>query len=391
MSHAPAIKAIQAEMNENFVQRSDTIEALILGALTGEHVFVLGPPGTAKSLLARDFASRFTGSRYFETLLSKNRPDAAILGPYDLNLLRDESRFVRKDEGYLTWANIAFLDELGKMSPTSGHDILSALNERIKHEVSNGRSAHHIPLHMAIAGSNELPAAESEDAAALWDRLLFRTVVDYIAGPTDFMQMLASTGQSVTQTLPYEDLLEAHRQIKTVDVTSETLDAVVTLRTTLRQDHGITVSDRRWRQSIAPVRAAAWLRGSPETGPQDLEVLRLTLWDDLESRTQIERTIRAVVSPELEEFNEIEDTIAELEAQLRAVAGRSRDSVYEFYTKEAAGKIQETRKKLTSLSKPSATARAQDLGATIEARLDAFRRDVLNLTGLAAVMGEGNS
>lgn len=229
-TNAAAIRDLQFELNDRYPQRQDAIEAMLVAMVTKEHAFLLGPPGTAKSMIARDVFSAVSGAEYFEVLMSKNRPAEAVLGPYDLQLLRSESSFVRKDKGFLTTAHFAFLDEAGKMSPTVGHDTLAALNERIKHEVKAGRSAHKIPLMTAIAASNEHPTSASDDAAALWDRLLLRAPVAYLASGTDFAKMLNATHTPITPVMTIEALAWIQdMEIPAVELTEATVDALYEL------------------------------------------------------------------------------------------------------------------------------------------------------------------
>lgn len=372
---------IAMELRESFPQRDDAINAMLLGVLSKQHVFVLGPPGTAKSLLAREVFSRFEGSSYFEVLLSKSRPDAAILGPYDLRLLRDESKFVRKDAGYLTSVDFAFLDELGKMSPTSGHDILAALNERIKHEVSNGRAAQPIPLRTVISASNELPAAESEDAAALWDRLLFRVEVDYLSSPADFQQMLLSGPPTSRTTIPFDAFALIDAEIADVEVGQETLDGLFTLRSTLRND-GVIVSDRRWRDSLGAIKANAWLEGRTKTTVDDLAPLRHILWEDVETRRNIERKVFSAISPVHEEISNIEDLVAEIKAQVDAAQGIALDALASLGIKEVMPKVNAAEKKAKQLidkaSTPAHTDRINGLLASLQGVRDWFSK---TLTG----------
>lgn len=372
--------AVQAELNAEFPERRDAVEVLTLALLTGQHSFLLGPPGTGKSKLARRFVEHFPGARYFETLLSKNRPDAAVLGPYDMAKLREESAFVRKDEGYLTSVDVSFIDEIGKMSPTSGHDILAALNERIKHEVSNGRSAHRIPLHSVITASNELPAAESEDAAAMWDRLLFRTTVDYIVGNTDFQTMLSAVDGPIGTTIPWPQVLYVAEEVRDVKLTTETLDAVVALRDTFRQE-GLSVSDRRWRDSMAAVRATAWLRGSDSTEPDDLYALRFTHWDNVETIGKVARIILGLISPENEEIATLADDAAALEAELESRKGEAREKIMAFLV-EAGGKKTQAQEHIVALrTKVTAPRQLAELDRLNE-RLDAFLARGKRLAGL---------
>jgi len=330
---------IRSELNIEYYERHDAIDALLYAALTRQHAFILGPPGTGKSELTRAFVGRIVGATYFEQLLSKNRPDSAVLGPYDLPLLRDAGDFRRKDKGYLTDCDFAFLDEVGKASPTLGHDLLAALNERIKHQVGDASSVQPIPLHSAFTASNELPAQDSEDEAALWDRLLVRCVVDYIGADANFKALLERGDAPATATrITFEDLKVAVDEVARVVLLDDVMDAVIAIRTALRKD-GITIGDRRWRESMKVVRASAWLDGRNVAALSDLRALRFTLWEDLEQRQKIERTILAIAAPHEAELVMMLDEVAALNAQVTAMEGQADDKLSELYGKEVFGKV----------------------------------------------------
>jgi MoxR-like ATPase len=331
-SPAVVLSEIRTELRHEFYEREDAIDALILATLARQHAFILGLPGTGKSLLVRAFVDRIIGATYFEQLLSKNRPDSAVLGPYDLPLLRDKGVFRRRDCGYLTSVHFSFLDEVGKVSPTLGHDLLAALNERIKHEVTDdGRSHQKIPLHSAFTASNELPAADSEDQAALWDRLLVRCVVDYIGNDSQFKALMDRADNSVATptTITLEDLQAACEDVSRVVLLDDVLDAVLKIRAELRRD-GITVSDRRWRESMKVVRANAFLAGRAVASLEDLTALRFTLWEDLEQKGKIERVILSVASPADAEVAVLLDGVAELAATLKAKEGESGEKLFAY-------------------------------------------------------------
>lgn len=341
---------LQLDLNHRYQQRQDAIEAIVIALATKEHAFLLGPPGTAKSMLVRDAASVFTGANYFEILMSKNRPDQAVLGPYDIQKLREESAFVRKDEGFLTTAHIAFIDEAGKMSPTVGHDMLAALNERIKHEVSGGRSAHRIPLCTAIAASNEHPATASDDAAALWDRLLLRAPVDYLRTGSDFSKMLTAEHLPMNIEITLDELdFAADMEVAAVQLSDATINAVFTLRETFRQE-GFVVSDRRWRAAMKAVKATAWLRDSDTTDPEDLTILRLILWDQLDTFDKVRRLVLKVTSPASEELLELQDGFEEIKAGFLSRADKSsRERLAQLQTDSP--KIAEVRKRAEALDR----------------------------------------
>lgn len=317
------LNSIVTELSATFHERREALGMMALAVLTNNHAFILGPPGTAKSAMTRAFFERITDMRYFEQLLSKTRPDQAVLGPYDIPALR-AGTFARRIDGYLLTADYAMLDEVGKMSPTLGHDLLAALNERIRHEVSQSGSVQPIPLRSAITASNEMITSESDDAAALWDRLLLRTSVDYIVEPGNFAALLTSTPTSTSATtISAADLAAvADFAIPLITIDTEVIEAVITLRESLSAS-GIHISDRRWRASMDVVRAAAMLAGRREVEIDDLGALRYTLWDNIEDKTTVERTTLKLSNPLNEKLLSLSDDIASFRASITSRRGKS--------------------------------------------------------------------
>ncbi len=357
---AQTLNTIVAELNESYFERRDVIEGMVLAVLAKQHAFILGPPGTGKSEMARDLLHRFSGSEFFEQLLSKTRPDQAVLGPYNLPLLRDEGKFQRNTDGFLLTAEFAFLDEVGKMSPTMGHDLLAALNERIRHEVSEGNSVHDIPLHSAITASNELIVGDSEDAAALWDRLLVRCQVDYITDAGAFAKLMTRQGSPARRTtLDYAELLVvSDKEVPAVTIGQTVMEGVVKLRNELRNEAHLTISDRRWRQSMRILQASAFLHGRDYVEGDDLETLRFTLWETPEQYRVVERLALKVANPMNEELTKLVDQLAEIRNELAKREGKS-DAERAGYGSEALAKIVQVERALGKVAKKYEDARPE--------------------------------
>ena len=345
---ATALNAVKAELNGSFLEREDAIEAMCLALVAGEHAFLLGPPGTAKSELCRAFVSALRGASYFETLLSKTRPTEAVLGPPDIKALRENGDYVLRRDGFATDVDVLFLDEVGKMSPILGHDLLALLNERLYHEVANGRSAHSAPLWTAFTASNEIPTGESDDAAALWDRLLFRVVVDYLQQPANFAKLLTIDVTEPETQVDFEELRAAGRTVVPQIALPEVAAGQLTeLRIKFAQNH-LYPSDRRWRASIKALRASAFLAGREEITPSDFGALRFTLWDTPEQIETVERLCYAAANPFVDDVAKLKTALTEIREGLEQRQNSDQGSK-DSYGREANAKLVKVRSELDGL------------------------------------------
>lgn len=377
---AASLRSILDEVSSTFLERRAVIEAVLMTVLAKEHAFILGPPGTGKSALVRSIIERINSATYFEAILSKTRPDAAVLGPYDLPLLKNSGTFHRKDNGFLTSVDYAFLDEAGKMSPTLGHDLLAALNERIKHEVNGHRSAHPIPLMSVFTASNELIVEESDDGAALWDRLLVRTVVDSIQESGNFAVLLqgavAGPSTATRTTVEFKDLKQVIEvEVPAIDVPVGTIETVLKLRDELRQAQ-ITPSDRRWKACVRLLQASAFFNGRSQVEDDDLHVLRYALWDGPEQIVPVERMTLSLSNPVAEKCLALLDDAEKIAAGIRDRKGQSLEARASYGT-EANGKLKVLVSEIAQLKQESlAAGRSTTKIDEVADRVSAVRRSV---------------
>lgn len=315
---AVSMAAIQSELSVFFKERNSAISAIALALLTAEHCFVLGEPGTAKSFLTRCFFERFPDAEYFEALLSKTLPQEAVLGPYDIPQLRDHGHLHRKYNGFLPTANLAMLDEIGKMSPTLGHSLLAVLNERLLHQVNGGRSTIKLPLSTVVGGSNELPTAESDDASAMWDRMLIRVVVHPMRETGNFIAVLTGPKSPPPgTTIAWADMQHViDTVIPAVSLPTDVMEVVAQLREKLRAAD-IAPSDRRWKQSMKVLQASAFMDGRIEASTDDVEMLRYTLWETPQQIPQVERLTLSVSNPIAEKALAMLERAEEIATEVR--------------------------------------------------------------------------
>jgi len=261
------------DLKRRFVGRDEVVDLIALAAVAGEHLFLYGPPGTAKSALIRQFASAVRG-RYFEYLLTRFSEPNEVFGPIDLVKLR-EGTVATVTTGMLPEAEFAFLDELFNANSAILNNLLTVLNERV---YRRGAEVHRLPLLSLFSASNHL--AEDEALGALFDRFLLRCHVDHLA--REAMPRLLAAGWALERsggaetTVSAADLRALSGRVHEVDlsrVTEPYAEAVFKVR-----DLGVAISDRRAVKMLKLLAASALLSGRDAANPSDLWVLRY-VWD----------------------------------------------------------------------------------------------------------------
>lgn len=277
-------------MKATFVGKEEVIDLLGLCLIARENLFLLGPPGSAKSLLVTDLASRLHG-RVFEYLLTRFTEPNELFGPFDIRKLR-EGELITNTEGMLPEASIVFLDELLNANSAILNSLLGVLNERI---FRRGRETRKLPLLMAVGASNRLP--EDEALTALFDRFLLRVRVDNVPGDRliDVLQAgwnLESATEPNQPTVSIDELCTVVAALSTVDlagVRKELAELVLKIRQT-----GMAVSDRRAVKLQRLVAASALLMGRRHATVSDLWVFRY-IWDREEQREFLASLVQSVL------------------------------------------------------------------------------------------------
>src|SRR3954471_15886265 len=160
-------------MKRTFVGKDEIIDLMGVSLVAGENLFLLGPPGTAKSALVFELGRRLKGET-FEYLLTRFTEPNEIFGPFDIRRLR-EGDLITNTEGMLPEASLVFLDELLNANSAILNSLLGALNERV---FRRGRETRRLPMLMAVGASNRLPGEGALNA--LFDRFLMRVPCDNV-------------------------------------------------------------------------------------------------------------------------------------------------------------------------------------------------------------------
>jgi MoxR-like ATPase len=337
-------KQLLGEMNRGIYEKETEISLSLLAALAGESIILLGPPGVAKSMVARQLKTAFRDAQSFEYLMSRFSTPDEIFGPVSIQKLKTSDTYERAVEGYLPTADVVFLDEIWKAGPAIQNTLLTVINEKI---FRNGNREMHLPLKLLVAASNELPA-KGEGLEALWDRFVIRiesrpikleknframlldSHADFL-GPTDSTDFSGFTGglghADFADNADFSDLkitseeyAEWTERIDKIGVKIEVLDAISAIRKSLRavnvdeaaERRNIYVSDRRWKNIVRLLRTSAFMQDREEVDICDLLPIYHCLWQEPEERDAIRNiVIRALFSPFADKLVEMKNALAE--------------------------------------------------------------------------------
>jgi len=340
-------KQLLGEMNRGIYEKETEISLSLLAALAGESIILLGPPGVAKSMVARQLKTAFREAQSFEYLMSRFSTPDEIFGPVSIQKLKTSDTYERAVEGYLPTADVVFLDEIWKAGPAIQNTLLTVINEKI---FRNGNREMHLPLKLLVAASNELPA-KGEGLEALWDRFVIRiesrpikleknframlleAPTDFL-GPTDFTDStdfsgftgglghadFADNADFSDLKITSEEYAEWTERIDKIGVKEAVLDAISAIRKSLRavnvdeaaERRNIYVSDRRWKNIVRLLRTSAFMQDREEVDICDLLPIYHCLWQEPEERDAIRNiVIRALFSPFADKLVEMKNALAE--------------------------------------------------------------------------------
>jgi MoxR-like ATPase len=273
------VRDVLDPMKRTFVGKDEIIDLMGVALVAGENLFLLGPPGTAKSALVFELGRRLRGNT-FEYLLTRFTEPNELFGPFDIRRLR-EGDLVTNTEGMLPEASLIFLDELLNANSAILNSLLMVLNERV---FRRGREKRDLPAIAVFGASNRLP--EDDALGALFDRFLLRVTCENV--PAERLADVLRAGWDLDRRpdaaeapLDIEDVRRLHGLLGTVDlapVRPKLAELVVRLR-----HAGIAVSDRRAVKLQRLAAASALLCGRTHAAVSDLWVLR-HVWDTIEQR-----------------------------------------------------------------------------------------------------------
>ncbi len=290
------LRAMAQTLEKQFLGKQETVRLMMLSVLAGEHIALIGPPGTAKSALVRTFA-RYLDSRYFEYLLTRFTEPNELFGPVDIPAFR-QGTYRRRTEGMMPEAEVVFLDEIFKSNSAILNALLTILNER---KFNNGGSVVDVPLLSVFGASNEVPSDES--LQAIFDRFLLRVRSEHLDA-YHFQELVQRGVQLEIERLVPEaghgpfvstrDLRAAQAEIaRRMQISDELMATYKSLVFQIRAE-GVSLSDRRVVKLLKLMAASAFFDGRPAADISDLFILKHT-WNTLEQAEILDGIVTPVL------------------------------------------------------------------------------------------------
>ncbi|MDG2222242.1 MAG: AAA family ATPase [Rubripirellula sp.] len=287
------LNRFRSSLGRHFVDKQPLIDLMVVAAVAQEPLLLVGPPGTAKSDLVLKFkdALGISQDEYFEYMLTRFTEPSEIIGPIDINELRD-GRYIRREQGKLPTAKLAFLDEIFKSNSAILNILLPIVNEKKFYQDGVPQS---VSLCVLFAAANEIP--EHGELNALKDRFVLKAESLSVQSDhfTDLIDagLKAEVNRSLNQKpwaeghASLDDLVKANRYLMHLfshqsadelndrqrffpdDVFREFQRLVKTL---VREDR-IFVSDRKLVKLYKLFRVRSWLLTGGTVTRDDLQLL----------------------------------------------------------------------------------------------------------------------
>jgi MoxR-like ATPase len=319
-------------LEAQFLGKEEIIRLLFISAVAGEHMVMVGPPGTAKSALVRAFADTID-AHYYDYLLTRFTEPNEIFGPVDIQAFR-QGAYRRRVEGMLPEAEIAFLDEIFKANSAILNSLLGVLNSR---RFSHGNTTLAVPLISMFAASNEVP---NDDAlSALFDRFLLRVRVDYLDS-YQFRGLLhkgaaleskalehhaLGTGRAIEATVSASELVAMQRGFgRLLDSMDEEFLATYKGLVFQIRSEGIGLSDRRVVKMLKLFAASAVFDGRAQVNDADFFVLR-HVWNTPEQQDILQEIVGPILDawyeqhPEQQRIGATPTSLQDLLSELRII------------------------------------------------------------------------
>ncbi len=278
-------KKLQKELDKHIIGHREVKTALLLGILSREHIYIEGPPGTAKTMLSEIIAS-CAHLKFFFYQLHRDTRLSELVGDMVISKEANEDEEIIRQKivkGGILTAEICLLDDISRAPGESLNVLLRILNERKFFQDS-------LPLMTAIATSN--PTADEYYNEPLDPANLDRFVIQIKSVGTSYKrdwetaEKIISLYSGRDEKIKVPKLLDRtlldklHEQVKTTPIPKQVQQGLKEFIRILVEEFGLNetnslISDRTFLvKALKIIRAHAVLEGRKSCVMKDLEVLK---------------------------------------------------------------------------------------------------------------------
>ena len=298
---------IVSEVSRFIVGKKDAIEMMLVALLSEGHILLEGPPGTAKTLMAKTFAQAI-GAKFSRIQMTPDTLPADILGTMVYNV-RDSSFYLRKGP---IFANLVLIDELNRAPPKTQAAFIEVMQER---QVTIEGTPYPLErpflvlaTQMPYGAAGTYPLTEVQR-----DRFAYNVRVRH-ASPEEEMEILARIDEiesgAVTQVADRSEVLKAIEAAKSVYVSDAVRKYIVDLVAWLRASDAL-VEGPSARASIWLMKASkayALIHGRNYVIPDDVKavaphvlrhriILRREILEETDEESVISEALKATPVP----------------------------------------------------------------------------------------------
>ena len=270
--------ALRREIAKTVQGQAAAVDQLLIALFARGHVLLEGPPGTAKTLLARSFAAALD-LQFGRIQFTPDLMPGDVLGANLFEFNTGQFRLVKGP----VFTDILLADEINRAPPKTQAALLQAMNERV---VTIDGGDHALGEHFQVIatqnpieqqGTYPLPEAQN-------DRFLFKVLIDYPDRDTELSIMtrhaamaldFAARTDPIDPVLAGAELEAARSLIDSIRLDEKILAYILDLVRSTREDGEIRegASTRAADALAAAVRAAAALDGRDYALPDDVQAL----------------------------------------------------------------------------------------------------------------------
>ncbi|NSX53293.1 AAA family ATPase [Parasulfitobacter algicola] len=273
-----AADAIRSEIGKAVQGQDDAIDMLLISLFARGHVLLEGPPGTAKTLLARSFAAALKLD-FGRIQFTPDLMPGDVLGASIFDFRTSEFNLTKGP----VFSEILLADEINRAPPKTQAALLQAMNERTVtidgSDHSLGDNFFVIATQNPIEQQGTYPLPEAQ-----LDRFLFKLIIDFpdadaeldilklhAAQPLDMNSRTEMLGDVVDP----ETLASGRALVDSIRLDDDILGYILRLARATRNDPEIShgASTRAADAIAGATRAAAALEGRDFAIPDDVKRL----------------------------------------------------------------------------------------------------------------------